>query len=175
MHRIDGLDHVANLFSDVAPATVITDDWLNAVQEELALLLEGMGVALVKGTNNQLRSALVDGAGVTVTPGTNWTQVSGWARKIGKLVTLGGTFQASAGATTAFASLPSGARPPPGGTVVIGKYFDASAATYHVCTIFISQVSGGITISDLDNGTSLVPPTVQTGDLIDFQTTFYAP
>lgn len=62
MHRIDGLDHVGNLFSDVTPATVVTDDWLNAVQEELALLLEGMGVTLVKGTNNQLLAACVAAA-----------------------------------------------------------------------------------------------------------------
>jgi hypothetical protein len=67
MHRIDGTDHVANLFSDGDPAqgvkgTVITDDWLNSVQEEIAGLLEGMGVTLEKANRGQLLAACVAAA-----------------------------------------------------------------------------------------------------------------
>lgn len=63
MHRIDADGHVGNTFSDGDPsiptrATQVDDDWLNAVQEEVANSIEGAGVTLVKGTNTQLRDIL---------------------------------------------------------------------------------------------------------------------
>jgi hypothetical protein len=60
MHRIDGADHVAGMFSDngPGPATVITDDWLNDVQENLAQFIESAGITLVKGTYTQLTAAV---------------------------------------------------------------------------------------------------------------------
>ena len=71
MHRIDADSHVANLFDEGDPGvprepTQVDADWLNAVQEEVASLIVGRGVALVKGTNTQLATALAaraDGAG----------------------------------------------------------------------------------------------------------------
>lgn len=64
MHRIDADAHVANQFSDGnpttgTPGTKVDSAWLNAVQEEVCnLLVTALGVALVKGTNNQLSTAL---------------------------------------------------------------------------------------------------------------------
>ena len=40
------------------PGTIVTDDWQNATQEELCLAIEEAGISLVKGTNNQLISAI---------------------------------------------------------------------------------------------------------------------
>lgn len=64
MHRTDAANHVANMFVDGNPAipsvgTTVDDDWLNAVQEEIAGVIEGAGITLVKGTNNQLAAAVV--------------------------------------------------------------------------------------------------------------------
>lgn len=64
MHRIDGPGAtVDNRFTDGDPvggvqATMVTDDWANDVQEELMSILTAAGVAPVKGTQNQVLSAL---------------------------------------------------------------------------------------------------------------------
>lgn len=64
MHRIDGPGAtVDNRFTDGDPvggvqATMVTDDWANDVQEELMSILAAGGVAPVKGTQNQVLSAL---------------------------------------------------------------------------------------------------------------------
>ena len=63
MHRIDGPGHQGNLFTEgdpgmSVPATIVTDDWLNDVQEELCNVIENAGITLVKGTQTQLRDAL---------------------------------------------------------------------------------------------------------------------
>lgn len=64
MHRIDGpgatVDHK---FTDGDPvggvqATIVTDDWLNDVQEELISVLTDGGIAPVKGTQDQLLKAI---------------------------------------------------------------------------------------------------------------------
>lgn len=59
MHRIDGPDHVGNLFSDGPPGTVVTDDWANDVQENLCNFIEDApsSIALVKGNFTQLIAA----------------------------------------------------------------------------------------------------------------------
>lgn len=61
MHRIDGAGHVAGMFTEgvpgVTPATQITDDWLNAVQEEIANVVETHEF-LAKGDNTQLLNAI---------------------------------------------------------------------------------------------------------------------
>lgn len=76
MHRIDSFGTAASLPSIEAPttapgfftkgnpslavpATLVSQDWLNSVQEELANVIEGAGLTLVKGTNNQLLAALL--------------------------------------------------------------------------------------------------------------------
>lgn len=64
MHRIDSSGATeTNQFtegdpSSGVPATQVTDDWLNAVQEELCGAIEGVGLALDKGDNAQLVTAL---------------------------------------------------------------------------------------------------------------------
>lgn len=66
MHRIDAPGAtVANLFTEGnpalgVPATEVSDDWANDVQEELTTVIEGQGIALVKGQQDQLQSAIFD-------------------------------------------------------------------------------------------------------------------
>lgn len=63
MHRIDGPGAtVDNKFTDGDPgggiqATMVTDDWLNDVQEELLRVLTAAGISPVKGTQNQVLNA----------------------------------------------------------------------------------------------------------------------
>jgi hypothetical protein len=63
MHRVDTDGNVANAFTDGTPgvtqATVVDAAILNAMQNEIANAIESGGVALVKGTNNQLASVIV--------------------------------------------------------------------------------------------------------------------
>lgn len=64
MHRIDGPAAApGNLFTEGdpgvgTPATVMTDDWANAVQEELCNVVTGAGLALSKPVNTQLLDAI---------------------------------------------------------------------------------------------------------------------
>lgn len=64
MHEIDGDGNVDGSFVEGdpttgTPATVITADWLNAVQDELINVIEGAGIELEKGTNDQLLAAIL--------------------------------------------------------------------------------------------------------------------
>jgi hypothetical protein len=64
MHRIDSNGSVGGAFSDGNPGTgtlgtKVDAAWSNAVQEEICNLIEGLGITLVKGTNTQLRSAIL--------------------------------------------------------------------------------------------------------------------
>jgi len=59
MHRIDSVDNVASQFAGENAltgqnGTVVTPEWLTAVQEEIAHVIEGAGLALVKANNSQL-------------------------------------------------------------------------------------------------------------------------
>ena len=64
MHRIDGAGAtVDNKFTDGDPvggvqATVVTDYWLNDVQEELMSILTAGGITPVKGTQDQVLKAI---------------------------------------------------------------------------------------------------------------------
>ena len=63
MHRIDGSGHQDNRFTEGNPqtgteATVVTAGWLNAVQEEVAHVIEGQGLVLNKDDNEQLKTAV---------------------------------------------------------------------------------------------------------------------
>lgn len=62
MHRIDGPGHDNNMFTEGVPpgvpATVVTEDWLNAVQEEIVNVILDAGITLDKPTNTQLRDAV---------------------------------------------------------------------------------------------------------------------
>jgi len=42
------------------PATVVSDEWLNHVQEEIIKPIEEMGITLVKGNEGQLNDALLE-------------------------------------------------------------------------------------------------------------------
>lgn len=64
MHRIDSSTAtIDNKFtngnpSTATPATVVTDSWLNAVQEEIVTVISAAGIALSKPNNAQLLAAL---------------------------------------------------------------------------------------------------------------------
>ena len=64
MHRIDSPGAtIGNLFTEgnpslSIPATEVSDDWLNDIQEEIANLIENQGIALVKGQQDQLEAAI---------------------------------------------------------------------------------------------------------------------
>lgn len=70
MHRIDGPGAtIANLFTEGnpalgIPATVVTDDIMNDIQEELCNLIENQGITLVKGTQTQVLAAIKSLIGV---------------------------------------------------------------------------------------------------------------
>lgn len=64
MHRIDGYGNQNGMFTEGNPSTgepasQITDDWLNASQEELCNVIEYDGTALNKSDNTQLLGAIV--------------------------------------------------------------------------------------------------------------------
>jgi hypothetical protein len=46
MHRTEGDNHLLNQFTDGPPGTTITANWLNAIQEEIAGVIEGAGMTV---------------------------------------------------------------------------------------------------------------------------------
>lgn len=63
MHRVDTQGHNNNRFQSGTPqlgqeGTILTEAWLNDVQENLCEVIEEAGIALVKGDPNQLRLAI---------------------------------------------------------------------------------------------------------------------
>lgn len=63
MHRIDTPGNVAGHFTDGDPLipqepTIVGEDWLNAVQEEICNVIEAAGITLNKPTNTQLLAAM---------------------------------------------------------------------------------------------------------------------
>ena len=67
MFRIDSDANVGGLFSSGdptlgLPGTVVSADWLNAVQEEIAGLIEACGITLSKANSGQLLAAAVAAA-----------------------------------------------------------------------------------------------------------------
>jgi hypothetical protein len=66
MHRIDGPGHVGNTFVEGDPlipqeATIVTAAWTNAVQEEIANVVEDNGLVLDKADNTQLLQSIGGG------------------------------------------------------------------------------------------------------------------
>ncbi len=64
MHRVDTDGHLDNAFADGNPqigqqGTIIDEQWLNDVQENICLLIEAAGIALVKGDGEQLKDAVM--------------------------------------------------------------------------------------------------------------------
>jgi microcystin-dependent protein len=76
MHRIDTSTATpAHLFTDGdpltgTPATVVSDDWCNAVQEEICAVVEGAGIGLSKPANDQLKAAIAKMINAAVPTGT---------------------------------------------------------------------------------------------------------
>lgn len=77
MHRIDGPGAtIEGRFTEGdpitgVPATTVTGDWLNALQDEIVNVIEGAGAALDKEDDTQLRDAiatLIDGAIAEIPP-----------------------------------------------------------------------------------------------------------
>lgn len=63
MHKIDGPGHANGQFVNedpetARPPTVVTPEWLNAVQGELVALVQAAGIALDKGNSAQVLEAL---------------------------------------------------------------------------------------------------------------------
>lgn len=74
MHRIDGPGATPNdLFTEGSPtggvpATVVTANWLNDLQENVCQVIEGAGLTLTKGKYDQLLLAIQQIAGDTELP-----------------------------------------------------------------------------------------------------------
>lgn len=63
MHRIDTAGNLSGLFTDGDPsagqqATVVNEDWLNSMQEELVAVVQAGGLTLNKAVRTQVRDAL---------------------------------------------------------------------------------------------------------------------
>lgn len=146
MHRIDGPGAtVDNKFTEGDPltgtqATVVTDDWLNDIQESLMSILAAAGIAPVKGNYTQLVSALKGRllntqqfltAGTftyTKTPGTRTIRVYGQG---------GGGSGAGAVATTSSQASAGGG----GAAGAIGEgIYDASS----ISTVTVVVGAGGV-------------------------------
>lgn len=118
MHRIDTTTAtVANKFTrgnpqTATPATVVSDDWLNAIQEEIAAVIIGAGISLSKPDNTQLLAAIrALGAPVAaVQPYAGSSAPTGWLLCAGQAVNrttyaalfavIGTTYGAGDGSTT---------------------------------------------------------------------------
>ncbi len=86
MHRIDTAGNEDGLFQDGNPqagqqGTVMDADWANAVQEEIASVIEGAGMELDKGEHDQLKDAI---AAMIATAAAS-------ARPVGEVVQIDGT------------------------------------------------------------------------------------
>lgn len=57
MHRIDADDDDGLFKTSPAPATIVTPEWANDLQENVARLIEAFGITLVKGDFDQLVDA----------------------------------------------------------------------------------------------------------------------
>jgi len=62
MHRTEGANNVAGMFTDGPPGTALEEDWHNAVQEEIANVIEDAGLTLktaITETRDQLSAAIL--------------------------------------------------------------------------------------------------------------------
>jgi len=98
MHRIDDPSAApGNLFTEgvpgLTPATVVTDDWANAVQEQIARYIESRSIVLNKSNDDQLTEAIEEHvSSVASTAGDNNLLVNPefeyWQRSDGVAVAL---------------------------------------------------------------------------------------
>jgi hypothetical protein len=161
MHRIDGPGAtVDNKFTDGNPtggvsATVVTDDWLNDVQEELLSILAAVQITPVKGTQNQVLAAIrrLSGGYSAIAPTA--VSLSLGAGNIGQfvIVTAAGTTQ----------TLPPVTNAPSGSSIVFGIFGAATIKgngselitnIYGTASSNTIQVAAGERITLTSNGLS---------------------
>jgi hypothetical protein len=68
MHRTEGANHINNLFTNGPPSTCIEQNWLNAVQEEIAYVIEQASITLLTAdtdTRRQLYQAISASSGIS--------------------------------------------------------------------------------------------------------------
>ncbi len=131
MHRTDGDANVSNLFSDgdvsiPRPPTQVDKDWLNAVQEQLCNFITGRGITLVKGSNDQLTTALAAVTRVNATLASGWTGAASiypvpryYKDAVGVVHLEGSAAHSSDGAGVTMFTLPTGFRPASNFTCVV--------------------------------------------------------
>lgn len=95
MHRIDGPGATEdNKFTEgnpslAVPATQVTDDFLNAVQEEIAAVIEDAGLTLDKEDNTQLLQAIEAIIGSNLLPAGSMIDFAGTVAPAGYLLCNG--------------------------------------------------------------------------------------
>lgn len=99
MHRIDTSGNVDNRFHPGNPATgqqatLIDQDWLNAVQEEIVNVILAANIDLEKGTNDQLAEAIVALIAGVVGDGSGAVPTTRQVLVAGGLLTGGGNLAA---------------------------------------------------------------------------------
>lgn len=99
MHRIDTSGNVDNRFHPGNPATgqqatLVDQDWLNAVQEEIVGVIEEANIPLEKGNNTQLAEAIVALIAGVVGDGSGAVPTTRQVLVAGGLLTGGGNLAA---------------------------------------------------------------------------------
>lgn len=109
MYRIDSVGSVDGRFQEGNPATgqkatLLPADWLNELQEEVAFVIEQVGLALIKGDRTQLYDAIVQLVTGAVGDGSGAVPVT---RQVlgGGLVTGGGSLASDLTLTLLAASI----------------------------------------------------------------------
>lgn len=156
MHRIDVPSAtVDGLFTEGSPtggvpATVVSDDWLNDLQENVIKVIEEAGITLVKGDYTQLLAAIValsgDGSDQVLAATGRKDFAGGFRLQWAKVAHAGATNLIGASVTflTSFGALP----------FYIGAISDAGLTTCDLNTITLGGVD--VTIAARDSGGSVV-------------------
>lgn len=137
MHRIDHATAApGDLFTEgnpatATPATTVTDDWLNDVQENICEVVEAAGITLVKGEFTQLRDAI-------------------------KRMITGGDFKDSVRAATTANITLSGAQTIDGVSVIAGdRVLVMSQSTGAENGIYVAAAGAWARATDADTGDEL--------------------
>lgn len=142
MHRIDHATAApGDLFTEgnpatATPATTVTDDWLNDVQENICAVVEAAGIPLVKGNFTQLLEAI-------------------------KRLITGGDFKDSVRAATTANITLSGAQAIDGVSVVAGdRVLVKDQTTGNENGIYVAAVGAWTRATDADTGAEFNPGAV---------------
>jgi len=157
MHKIDGPGHVDNTYTEGnpttgTPATVVTADWLNAVQTEIANVITEQGIALNKADNTQLNAAIDNAISNAVSNAKQrhiirWS-VSGYAQIADPLLTITpgiscktkrvGAIISGTGAVSFWAKV--------GSTVLWSTAINSGGGAVNTSTVYLTELDA-ITIS----------------------------